>query len=142
MKLRNRALQPPSLSSRRPVAPLRSPHCAGLRGTGRPLLILSGVIGLAVLLWPFRSLRSENFVFYLSTGHKVVPVTLIDNARYLPLLQVLGVVGGLSNVQSKRNSLKLQLEAIEMEFHAGDTKVRVNREQLRLENPVRRRCRL
>ena len=137
MKLRNRALQPPSLSSRRPVAPLRSLRCPGLGGTGRPLLILSGVIGLAVLLWPFRSLRSENFVFYLSTGHKVVPVTLIDNARYLPLLQVLGVVGGVSNVQSKRNSLKLQLEAIEMEFHAGDTKVRVNKEQLKLENPVR-----
>ena len=103
----------------------------------RPLLILSGVVGLALLLWPPRSLRSENFVFYLSSGHKVVPVTLIDNARYLPLLQVLGVIGTVSNVQSKRNLLKLQLEAMEMEFRAGDNKVRVNREQLKLENPVR-----
>jgi N-acetylmuramoyl-L-alanine amidase len=117
VKLLNRARQRPSLS--------------------RPLLILSSVVSLALLLWPLRSLRSENFVFYLSTGHKVVPLTLIDNARYLPLLQVLGVVGAVSDVQSKRSSLKLQLDAVEMEFHAGDKRVRVNKEQVKLENPVR-----
>ena len=76
-------------------------------------------------------------MFYFSTGHKIVPVTLIENARYLPLLQVLGVIGAVSNVQSKRSSLKLQVEAVAIEFHAGDKKVRVNKEQVRLENPVR-----
>jgi len=115
--LRNRARQRPSPS--------------------RTILILSGVVGFSLLLWPLRSLRSENFVFYLSTGHKVVPVTLIENARYLPLLQVLGVIGTVSNVQSKRNSLKLQVEAVAVEFHAGDKKVRVNKEPVKLENPVR-----
>ena len=100
-------------------------------------LLLSSVVGFTLLLWPLRTLRSENFVFYLSSGHKVVPVTLIENARYLPLLQVLGVVGAASNVQSKRNSLKLQLDAVDVEFRAGDKRVRLNKQQLRLENPVR-----
>ena len=100
-------------------------------------LLLSSVVGFTLLLWPLRTLRSENFVFYLSSGHKVVPVTLIENARYLPLLQVLGVVGAASNVQSKRNSLKLQLDAVDVEFRAGDKSVRLNKQQLRLENPVR-----
>ncbi len=117
MKLRNRARQQPFSSW--------------------PLLILSSIVGFTLLLWPLRSLRSENFVFYLSTGHKVVPVTLIENERYLPLLQVLSAIGSVGNVQSKRSSLKLQLEAVDVEFHAGDKKVRVNKEQLKLENPVR-----
>jgi N-acetylmuramoyl-L-alanine amidase len=103
----------------------------------RPLLILGGVVGFTLLLWPLRPLRSENFVFYLSTGHKLVPVTLIENARYLPLLQVLGVVGAVNNMQQKPNSLKLQLGTVEMEFHAGDQKVRINKEHLKLADPVR-----
>ncbi len=107
------------------------------RSFSHPLLILSGVVGLTLLLWPLRSLRSENFVFYLSKGHKVVTVTLIDNARYLPVLQVLGVIGTVRDMQQKRNSLKLRLETVEIEFHSGDSKVRVNKEQVKLENPVR-----
>jgi N-acetylmuramoyl-L-alanine amidase len=103
----------------------------------RPLLILGVVVGLFLLLWPLRSLRSENFVFYLSTGHKLVPVSVVEKARYLPLLPVLGVVGEVSNVQQKRNSLKLRLGAVEMEFHAGDKRVRINKEHLKLNDDVR-----
>jgi N-acetylmuramoyl-L-alanine amidase len=107
------------------------------RSFSPPLVILGGAVGITLLLWPLRSLRSENFVFYLSTGHKLVPITLIENARYLPLLPVLSVVGTASNTQQKRNSLKLQLGMVEMEFHAGDKKVRINREHVELSDPVR-----
>jgi len=103
----------------------------------QPLGILGVVVALILLLWPLRSLRSENFVFYLSAGPKVVPVTLMENTRYLPLLPVLGVVGTVSNIRQKRDSLKLQLGTVEMEFHAGDKKVRINKEHLKLVDVVR-----
>jgi N-acetylmuramoyl-L-alanine amidase len=102
-----------------------------------PLLVLGGVVGFTLLLSPVRSLRSENFVFYLPTGHKVMPLTLIENVRYLPVLPVLSLVGTVSNMQQRRNSLKLQLDALELEFRAGDKRVRVNKAQLKLTNPVR-----
>lgn len=107
------------------------------RSFSPPLLILSAAFGLVLILWPLRSLRSENFVFYLSTGHKLVPLTVIENVRYLPVLPVLAAIGTVSNTQQKRNSLKLQLDRAEIEFHAGDKRVRVNKEQLPLTNPVR-----
>ncbi len=103
----------------------------------RPLVALALAGGLALVLWPVRALRSETFVFYLATGHRVVPVRLIEGARFLPLLPVLNVIGTVSNTQQKRNSLKLQIETAEMEFRVGDNKVRINKEQMKLSTSVR-----
>ncbi|MGA2072516.1 MAG: hypothetical protein ABSH52_03340, partial [Terriglobia bacterium] len=54
--------------------------------------------GLGLLFWPARTLRSDNFVFYFPTARHVIPLEVIDNTQYLPLLQVLNQVGALNGL--------------------------------------------
>jgi N-acetylmuramoyl-L-alanine amidase len=100
------------------------------------LLVLALVLGLALWLWPTRALRSDNFVFYLPNGRQVLTLEVIQNIKYLPLLQVLNLVGKVSGLQEKRNSLKLSLGKVQLELRREERKVRVDKLWINLADPV------
>ena len=63
---------------------------------------------------------------------------MLDHLRYVPLIKVLGVVGTVSNVEEKRRSVKVWMSNSDrLELHEGDRKLKLNREDIRLGNPVR-----
>ena len=95
-------------------------------------------VGLVILLWPVRPLRSDNFVFYLPSTRSVIPLETIDQAQYLPFIPVLNVVGKVGAIQEKRDSLKVWFGDIPIELHINDKSVRVGRARLTLTQPVRR----
>lgn len=95
-------------------------------------------MGLALLFWPARALRSDNFVFYLSTTRSVIALEVIDQNKYLPLIPVLNVVGKVDALQEKRDSLKVWFREAQIELRLDDKKVRVNKARLNLAQPVRR----
>lgn len=103
----------------------------------RIILALSLTLGLAALFWPVRGLRSENFVFYFPSSRHVVSLSVIENTRYLPLLQVLNLVGTVSGLQQKRSSLKLRMGESKLELRIGERKARSNKVQLNLSAPPR-----
>jgi N-acetylmuramoyl-L-alanine amidase len=94
--------------------------------------------GLVLLLWSSRTLRSDNFVFYLPTARSVIPLETIDGNKYLPLISILNTVGKVGALQEKRDSLKLWFGETQIEVRADDKKVRVNKSRLDLAGPVRR----
>jgi len=101
------------------------------------LLIPAVVLGLALCLWPTRTLRSDNFVFYLPTGRQVLVLEVIQNTKYLPLLQVLNLLGKVSGLQEKRNSLKVWFGKAQLELRREERKVRVDKLWINLSDPVR-----
>ena len=102
------------------------------------LLIAIPALALLLFLWPTRSARSDNFVFYLPGTHQLVPIQILDRTRYVPLLKVLGLVGTVNNVEEKRHNLKVWMGSSDrLDLHEGDRKLKLNREDFRLENPVR-----
>src|SRR5579863_9620940 len=78
-----------------------------LRRHSRVLFVLMPVLGLALIIWPARALRSDNFVFYLPDASHVLPLQTIGTARYLPLLQVLNTVGRVQGLTVAKDSLKV-----------------------------------
>jgi len=103
----------------------------------RILLSLILLCGLALLLWPARTLRSDNFVFYFPNSRHVIPLEVIENTKYLPLLQVLNLVGNLNGLQEKRNTLKVSFGNTHIELHADDPKVRLDKKTTVLSAPIR-----
>ncbi len=101
------------------------------------ILTLTAVLGLALVFWPARALRSDNFVFYLPNGHQVILLEMIGKSNYLPLLRVLNTVVKVEGMQVMPYSLRLWFGQTEMEFRADDKKIRVNRATLALAEPVR-----
>jgi N-acetylmuramoyl-L-alanine amidase len=101
------------------------------------LLSLALLCGLALLLWPVRALRSDNFVFYFPNSRHVVPLQVIDETNYLPLLQVLNLVGKLNGLQEKRNTLKVGFGNAQIEFRADDPKIRIDKKTTTLSAPIR-----
>ena len=101
------------------------------------LLPLSILGGLGLLLWPAHTLRSDNFVFYFPSSRRVVPLEVIDNVQYLPLLPVLNLVGTVNGFTEKRNNLKLTFGGTHIEFHDGDPRVRLDKKTLILASPAR-----
>lgn len=93
---------------------------------------------LSLLLWPARRLRSENFIFYFPNQHKSLPVEMMDNAIYLPLIPLLNVAGQVTGLQEKRNSLKVWFGDHQLEFHENKTRIQVNKASVSLTHPVRR----
>lgn len=101
-------------------------------------MVVLAALGLVLWLLPTRSARSDNFVFYLPGSHQLLPVLTLDHTRYLPLLRVLGLVGTVSNVEEKRHNLRVWMGSSDrLDFHEDDRKVKLNRQDVRLENPVR-----
>lgn len=103
----------------------------------RAVLAFVFALGILLFFWPARTLRSDNFVFYLPNAHKVVPVQSIGHTSYLPLLEVLNAVGRVDGLQEKRDTLKVWFGNVEMELRAGQKKVRVLKTSLELGDPVR-----
>ena len=95
-------------------------------------------VGLVILLWLVRPLRSDNFVFYLPSTRSVIPLETIEQAQYLPFIPVLNVVGKVGAIQEKRDSLKVWFGDIPIELRINDKSVRVGRARLTLTQPVRR----
>ena len=93
--------------------------------------------GLGLLFWPARTLRSDNFVFYFPTARHVIPLEVIDNTQYLPLLQVLNQVGTLNGLTERRNNLKVAFGDRHIELHDGDPRVRLDKKTSILAAPVR-----
>jgi N-acetylmuramoyl-L-alanine amidase len=95
------------------------------------------LFGLALFFWPPRTLRSDNFVFYFPNSRHVIPLEVIGNTKYLPLLQVLNLVGKVNGLQEKRNTLKVGFGDTEIELRADDPKIRIAKKTTRLSAPIR-----
>ena len=61
----------------------------------------------------------------------------IENAKYVPLLQVLNLLGTVRGLQEKRKSVKVWFGTTELEFHSNDAKIRLDKNRLSLKDPVR-----
>jgi N-acetylmuramoyl-L-alanine amidase len=96
------------------------------------LLSMTLLCGLALLFWPARTLRSDNFVFYFPNSRHVVPLEVIEHTKYLPLLQVLNLVGKLNGLQEKRNTLKVEFGKSHLELHAEERKIRIDKKTITL----------
>jgi N-acetylmuramoyl-L-alanine amidase len=96
-------------------------------------IFLAALVGL---LWPARELRSDNFIFYFPSNHHLVPFETIENNKYLPLLQVLNMVGKVGGLQEKKNSLKVWFGSAQIELRPDDTRVRVDKTSIELAQPV------
>lgn len=103
----------------------------------RRLLWVGLLLGVALVFWPSRTLRSDNFVFYLPAGAKTIPIETVGHGDYLPLLQVLNLVVHVDGMQASQSSLKVWFGQSDVEVHLGDRKVRVNKAWVPLEAPVR-----
>ena len=101
------------------------------------LLFLALLCGVGLLLWPARTLRSDNFVFYFPNSRHAVPMEVIGNTKYLPFLQILNMVGRLNGLQEKRNTLKVGFADSHIELHADDPRIRLDKKTMILSAPVR-----
>jgi N-acetylmuramoyl-L-alanine amidase len=103
----------------------------------RRLFIIAIGFGLILWLWPARPLRSDNFVFYLPNAREVVPLQTLDGIRYVPLVKVLNLVGTVSGLEEKRHTLRVWVGSDQLELHEGEKKLRVDKQNLEIANPVR-----
>jgi N-acetylmuramoyl-L-alanine amidase len=95
------------------------------------------VLGLAAFFWPARELRSDNFIFYFPSGHHMLPVESVGGANYLPLLQILNMVGKVGGIQEKKNSLKVWFGTTQIEVRANNATVHIDKTSYELPQPVR-----
>ncbi len=101
------------------------------------LLKFACALALAIVFWPAGPARSDNFVFYFPDAHQIVPLVMIGETKYLPLLQVLNLVVKVGGLQERGNSITVWFGNTQLELHDADNRVRVNREKLSLAEPVR-----
>jgi len=100
-------------------------------------LVAAALLGLAVLFWPARPLRSDNFVFYFPSSHQLVPLEIVGQARYLPLLKVLNLVVQVGGLQAKSSSLTVWVGNTRLELHADEKRIRVDKQWTPLQDPLR-----
>lgn len=93
-------------------------------------------LGAVFWLWPARSVRGDNFVVYLPNTRQLVPIRVVDNTRYLPLVKLLNLVGTVSVLEEKRGMLKIAINDDRLELHDGNNKIKVNKHDLKLVDPV------
>jgi len=111
-------------------------HSGSLRGKLLAALIVGA--GLGLMLWRPRPLHSDNFVIYQPGSRETLPLQVIDQTDYIPLLPALNAVGKVGAIQEKRNSLKVWFGEAEIEVHADDRRVRLGKTRLTLAQPVRK----
>jgi N-acetylmuramoyl-L-alanine amidase len=113
------------------------PHPPLGRFARRPALWLVALaFGLALFLWPTRPLRSDNFVFYFPSSHQLVPLEMVGQVRYLPLLKVLNLVVKVGGLQERGDSVTVWFGNTHLELHRDDKRVRVNQQPIPLPEPV------
>ena len=93
----------------------------------RPRFFVSAllVIGGALLLTPSPELAVDNFVFYFPSSHQMLPFQSSGSGKYLPVMQVLNLVGKVEGIQEKKNSIKIFFDSTQIELKANETKVQV-----------------
>jgi N-acetylmuramoyl-L-alanine amidase len=109
------------------------------RPFSRPWLIFPAICVLALLafFWPLRELRSDNFIFYFPSNHQMLPFESIGNTKYLALMQILNMVGKVSGIQEKKNSLKVWFGSTQFELRPNNPTVHVGKDSFQLPQPVR-----
>src|SRR5712692_7172993 len=108
-----------------------------LRYTGSRVLLPLLAIGSALLLWPARPLRSDNFIFYFPNSHQVLPIETINNTEYLPLLKVLNLTVKVTGLKEKGKTIKVWLGNTRLELHLDDKRAHVDQTSVTLANPDR-----
>jgi N-acetylmuramoyl-L-alanine amidase len=103
----------------------------------RAASLLSFLLSAWLLFWPGERLHGDNFVFYLPGGPQVIQLQTLNQVPYLPLLQTLNVVGKVSGLQEKRDSLKVFFGTNEINLKDGDRTVKVNKGTVLLQDPAR-----
>lgn len=93
-------------------------------------------LGAVFWVWPARSVRGDNFVVYLPNAHQLVPIQIVDNTRYLPLVKLLSLVGTVSVLEERRETLKVSVNDDRLELRDGNNKIKVNRHDVKLPKPV------
>ena len=103
----------------------------------RFLLPAALMLGLAVFFWSTPQLRSDNFIFYFPSGCHIVPIVSMGNIRYLPLMQILNMVGKVGGIQEKKNSIRIWFGNTQIELKSNDPKITYAKEPYDLPQPVR-----
>ncbi len=85
------------------------------------------LIGLTVFFWPAHDLGSNNFIFYFPSSRHSLPLESVGNARYLPLMQILNMVGKVGGIQEKKNSLKVFFASTQIELRQNEARVQVGK---------------
>jgi N-acetylmuramoyl-L-alanine amidase len=62
---------------------------------------------------------------------------VIENTKYLPLLRVLNLIGKVKGLQEKRNSIKVKFGNVQIELHANERKIRLDKKTSTLSDPIR-----
>ena len=99
--------------------------------------ILACVLALVGMFSGTQSLRSDNFVFYLPASHGVVPIQTIGKTSYLPLLQILNLVGRVDALRESSGKLRVWFGQTPIEVADSNRKVKVNKKTISLSQPVR-----
>ena len=117
----------------------KGPHVAFSRRLLQSRLFIGSILVLALtsVFWPASELRSDNFIFYFPSNHRLLPFETIENTKYLPLLQILNTVGKIGGLQEKKNSLKVWFGPTQLELRMDDNKVKVEKATIELPQPVR-----
>jgi N-acetylmuramoyl-L-alanine amidase len=92
---------------------------------------------MAAFFWPARELRSDNFIFYFPSSHHLLPVENVAGAKYLPLLQVLNLMGKVGGIQEKKNTLKVWFGTAQVELRQNNATIRVDKANYELPQPAR-----
>ena len=93
---------------------------------------------VGAFLWAPRPLRSDNFLIYQPESRTAIPIQIIDQVAYVPLLPVLNTVGKVGAIQEKKNSLKIWFGEIDIEVKSNDKRVRLGKARIDLSQPVRK----
>ena len=93
---------------------------------------------MGALLWSPRTMRSDNFMIYQPESRAAIPLQVIDQVSYVPLLPALNAVGKVGAIQEKRDSLKVWFGEVEIEVRSNDKRVRLGKARLELTQPVRK----
>jgi N-acetylmuramoyl-L-alanine amidase len=109
------------------------PHRFSFRSA---FIILAGA-SIAFVLWPAGQAESSNFVFYMPTGPQILSTVQIGKQTYLPLEPLLNMAGTVTGMQQKRNALKVWIGGSQLQFHAGDRKLKVDKTTVKLSAPFR-----
>jgi N-acetylmuramoyl-L-alanine amidase len=93
-------------------------------------------IGLAGIFWPATHAASDNFILYFAASHEIVPFASSGGAKYLPVIQVLNLLGKVEGIQEKKNSLRVFFNSNQIEMRSDDKKIEAGTSTYQLSAPV------
>jgi N-acetylmuramoyl-L-alanine amidase len=95
------------------------------------------ILGVSAIFWPAREMRSDNFVFYFPTGHHLIPYESAGGGKYLPLVQILNMVGKVAAIEEKKNELHVWFGTTLITLRPNASTLEVDRTTYELLLPVR-----